>query len=327
MNSRRAFVAGSVMLLAAPHAAEAQEARKISKLGVLAPTAARQAPTDAFDQSLRELGWIDGQTIQVITRFPVGPEGAVDPAVADLVTLGVDVLVAWGTVGALAAKKATSRIPIVFLATGDPVSLGLVSNLARPAGNLTGVPAIASSEEFAKRLALLKEAAPSVARVAVLVGSDGRTLMDLNRVALTAAAHALRIELQESHVHAPGDLETAVHKAKGRGAQALYVWPSSLALVSRRQVSDLALAAGLPSVHPFAESAIAGGLLSYSASLTDIARRGAVFVDRILKGAKPADLPVEQPTKFELVINLKTAKALRLTIPPSLLLRADQVIE
>jgi putative tryptophan/tyrosine transport system substrate-binding protein len=326
MIDRRAFVTGLGAVLATPLGAVAQQTHKVLRIGVLAPTAARQPPADAFNQALGELGWVQGQTINIETRFPVGPEGAVEPAVADLVALGVDVLVVWGTVGALAAKRATTQIPTVFLATGDPVSLGLVSNLAHPAGNMTGVPAIASSEEFVKRLALLKEAAPSIARVAVLVGSDGRPLMDLNRAAMTTAAHALRLELEEVQVTWT-DVETGVQKAKVSGAQALYVWPSSLALASRRKVCDAALAAHLPSVHPFAENAIAGGLLSYSASLTGIARRGATVVDKILRGAKPGDLPVEQPTMFELIINLKTAKILGLTIPPSLLLRADQVIE
>jgi putative ABC transport system substrate-binding protein len=325
--NRRAFVTGLGAVLAAPLAAGAQPAGKVPKIGVLAPTAARQPAADAFDQALRELGWIEGQTINVETRFPVGPEGAVEPAIAELVALGLDVLIVWGTVGTLAAKRATNRIPTVFLATGDPVSLGLVSNLGRPAGNITGVPAIASSEEFEKRLALLKEAVPSIARVAVLVGPDGRTLMDLNRAAMTTAAHSLRVDLEELQVQRTADIESGVQRSKARGIQALYIWPSSFALASRRQICELALAAHLPSVHPFAENAKAGGLLSYSASLTGIARRGAAFVDKILKGAKPGDLPVEQPTNFELLINLKTAKALGLTIPPSLLLRADQILE
>jgi ABC-type uncharacterized transport system substrate-binding protein len=277
--------------------------------------------------ALRGLGWVNGQNLAIEVRTPTGPEGTVDRAVAELVSLDANVLVVWGTVGALAAKQSTTRIPVVFLATGDPVSLGLVTSLAHPGGNLTGVPAIASSEEFPKRLALLKEAVPSIARVAVLVGPDGRTLWNLNRRPMIAAATALRLELMEALVDSQNDLEPTVRKAKRQGAQALYAWPSSLTLRAGKELSDVALTASLPSVHSFSESAVAGGLLSYAASLTDIARRGAAYVDKILKGAKPADLPVEQPTKFELVINLKTAKALGLTIPQSVLVRADRLIE
>jgi len=237
------------------------------------------------------------------------------------------VIVAWGTVGALAAKQATTTTPIVFLATGDPVSLGLVSSLAHPGGNVTGIPAIASSEEFAKRLALLKEAVPFVTRVAVLLGPDGRPLLNLNRPSLLAVAGSLGIELHEIVAETAEALESAVRDAKRRGAQALYVWPSGLTLTAGSRIAALALANGLPSVHPFTDNAVAGGLFSYAASLSHIARRGAVYVDKILRGAKPADLPVEQPTTFELVINVRTAKALAVTIPPSLLARADQVIE
>jgi putative tryptophan/tyrosine transport system substrate-binding protein len=326
---RRTFlgvIAGS--LLAAPLAAEAQQQRgKISKIGVLAPSAERPMLEDVFEESLQRLGWVKEQNIRIEIRSPVGPKGAVAPAVAELMDVAPDVLVVWGTVGALAAKRATRQIPVEFLATGDPVSLGLVPSLAHPGGNLTGVPAIASSEEFAKRLALLKEAVPSVRHVALLVGPDGRTLMDLNRETLAAAASSLGLDLQDIQVDTPGELDAAVQQAKGRGVQALYIWPSGFALTSGKQLSDLALATRLPSVHPFTASAVAGGLLSYAASLADVARRGAEYVDKILRGAKPGELPVEQPTKFELVINLRTAKTLGLTIPPSLLQRADQVIE
>ena len=331
MIDRRTFIAGTgAVLLAAPLAAEAQQPRKTVTIGILAPYApysGRPAAEDVFERSLQDLGWISGRNVRIEIRTPVGPEGAVATPAAELIALGVDVLVVWGTVGALAAKQATSKIPVVFLGTGDPVSLGLVSSLAHPGGNLTGVTAIASSEEFAKRLELLKEAVPSVARVALLVSPDGRTLMNLNRQMMTVSAKALGIELREVDVQTPEGMETAVRKAKGQGAQALYIWPSAIALASRKQMSDLALENRLPSIHPFTENAMAGGLLSYSASLSHIAQRGALYVDKILKGAKPADLPVEQPTKFELVINLKTAKALGLTIPPSLLGRADELIQ
>jgi putative ABC transport system substrate-binding protein len=306
---RRVFVIGSTLsLLIGPRAPCAQPALSPSKIGVFAPFEGGAPVQDVFEQSLRALGWINGQNLTIEVRAPTGPAGTVARAVADLISLDAHVLVVWGTVGALAAKQSTSRVPVVFLATGDPVSLGLVTSLAHPGGNFTGIPAIASSEEFPKRLALLKEAVPSIGRVAVLVGPDGRTLWNLNRQPMMAAASALTLELQEVLVETDSDLEPAIRKTKRRGAQALYVWPSSLTLRAGKQLGDFALTASLASVHPFSESAVAGGLLSYAASLTDIARRGAVYVDKILKGAKPADLLVEQPTKFELVVNLKTAK-------------------
>ena len=327
MNRRVFLSAVTGSLLAAPLAAAAQQAGNISKIGVLAPTAERPVAEDVFEQSLQRLGWVKGRTIRIDIRSPQGPKGSVAVAVAELLGLGPDVLVVWGTAGALAAKQATQKIPVVFLGTGDPVSLGLVSSLAHPGGYFTGVPGIASSEEFAKRLALLKEAVPSVRHVALLTGPDGRKLLELNRRTMTAAATSLSLELREVQVETPGALDADIRLAKARSAQALYIWPSGLTLALGKQIADAALATGLPSVHPFAENAVAGGLLSYAASLTDIAGRGAAYVDKILKGAKPGDLPVEEPTKFDLVINLKTAKALGLTIPPSLLQRADQVIE
>ena len=327
MNRRRFLLTSLAGALAAPLAAEAQQVGKISIVGVLAPSAQRVAVQDVFEQALQDHGWIKGKNLRIDTRAPTGPDRAVAQGLTELIGLGANVLVVWGTVGALAAKQATTRTPVVFLATGDPVALGLVLSLAHPGGNLTGVPAIASSEEFAKRLALLKETVPSITRVAVLVGPDGRPLLNLNKPTLTGAANLLGIELYEIVAATSDGLEGAVREAKHRGAQALYVWPSSLTLTAGKQLSALALASHLPSVHPFTENAVAGGLFSYAASLSDIAKRGALFVDKILRGGKPGDLPVEQPTKFELVINLKTAKALGLTIPPSLLLRADQVIE
>ncbi len=281
----------------------------------------------AFEQSLQELGWIKGKNLNVEVRTAAGREGAVLNILSELAGLSPDVLVVWGTSGALAVKQVTSRIPVVFLATGDPVGLGLVSSLARPGGNLTGIAAIASSDEFAKRLELLKEAVPAVTRVALLVGPDGRALMNLSRPAMMAAASAVKLDLREVQVDTREGLPTVISKAKGQGAQALYIWPSGFMLGAGQLLSELALANRLPSIHPFSESARAGGLLSYAASLIEIARRGARYVDKILRGAKPSELPIEEPTTFELVINLKTAKALGLTIPQSLLTRADQVIE
>ena len=322
----------AVLFLATPLAAGAQQTGRIAKIGVLSPWSTpsvtdRDLAHDAFEQSLQGLGWVKDHNLRIEVRFAAGREDAFAPLASELVGLGVDVLVTWGGAAALAAKRATSQIPVVFLASSIPIDLGLVSNLRRPGGNLTGVAFAVGPEITAKRLQLLKEAVPSLMRVALLVASDGRTTVDLHRRAMTEAAKALTLELHEIRVEAPAELEVAVRKAKDRGAQALFVWPSGFTVSVSKQLSELALVNRLPSLHGLSESVMAGGLLSYATSLTAIAQRGATYVDKILKGAKPGDLPVEQPTKFELVINLKTARALGLTIPPSLLLQADRVIQ
>jgi len=312
------------LLPATPPVAWAQQAGKILTIGVLSP--ATPNPLDAaFERSLEALGWVKAQNIRIERRYSGGRPEALAPLAAELVHLGVDVLVAWSPAGALAAKRATSQLPVVFLAVGDPVAFGLVSSLARPGGNLTGVSFDAALETYPKGLQLLKEAVPALTRVALLAASDPRTA--IGRQTMTAAAKELKLELHEVVVATPAELEVAVRKAKDQGAQALYIWPSGLTFSFGKQLAELALANRLPSIHPFRDSAVAGGLLSYAPSLTDIADRGAVYVDRILRGARPADLPVEQPTKFELVINLKTAKTLGLKIPSALRARADQVIE
>jgi putative ABC transport system substrate-binding protein len=324
MDRRRFLLAWLAGAIATPLVADGQ-VRRIQTIGVISPTASRSQLEDVFAEVLREHGWVKDQNVRIESRYTAGRPDAFPPLATELVALTVDVLVVWSPAGALAAKRATSQIPVVFLAVGDPVGFGLVSNLARPGGNVTGVSFDAALETYAKALELLKEAVPSLAQVALLASSDFRTTGGKRTMA--AAAKALRLELHEVEVKTPADLEPAVRRMKDDGAQALYVWPSGLTFGIGKQIADLALTHRLPSIHPFRENAIAGGLLSYAPSLTEIAQRGAVYVDKILKGAKPADLPVEQPTKFELVINLKTAKALGLTIPPSLLLRADQVIE
>jgi putative ABC transport system substrate-binding protein len=315
----------AVGLTLAPLAVEAQPPRKVAKIGVLTPSANVEPASDAFDQALQELGWVKGQNIRIERRYAAGRFDAFPGLAAELVGLDVDVLVAWSAAGALAAKRATTTIPVVFIGGGDPVQRGIVSNLARPGGNVTGISMVAALEEYAKRLELLKEAVPSLTRAALLTSPEVRT--STSKETMLAAAKALRLELLEVEVKAPAELEAAVRKAKEQGAQALYIWPSGFSLNFRRQLSDLALVHRLPSIHSTREGAMAGGLLSYGASLTDIARRGAAYVDKILRGAKPGDLPVEQPTKFELVINLKTANSLGLTIPQTLLLQADQVIQ
>ena len=322
---RRTFVAGMAAGMAAPHVSGAQKVAKFVTVGVLAPAAGRNPIDGAFEQSLKALGWVTNENVKIETRYWAGRPDAVGPLVAELVGLGVDVLVAWGGAGAMAAKRAAKQVPVVFLAAGDPVKFGLVSSLVRPGGNATGVSFDASLEIEVKKLELLKEAVPGLAQVALLVPTESPRRTDIPTITATAK-QSLNLIVREIETRAPAEIETAVRKAKEHGAQAMSVWTSS-PVVWGRQLSELAIAHGLPSIHWFRENALAGGMLSYAPSLTDIAGRGAVYVDRILRGAKPADLPVEQPTKFELIINLKTARALGLTIPPSLLLRAGEVIE
>ncbi|MBI2752159.1 MAG: ABC transporter substrate-binding protein [Betaproteobacteria bacterium] len=315
----------AVLLLVGPVELQAQQAGKIATIGVLYASAGPSPIHDAFEQFLQGLGWVRDQNIRIEVRYSAGRAEAFPSLAAELVSLRVDVLVAWSPAGALAAKRSTSQIPVVFLAAADPVGSGLVSSLARPGGNVTGISLDATLETYGKGLELLKEAVPSLTRVARLAPAE--PLPTRGRQAVYAAATALKLELDDIELKAPPELEAAVRKAKSQGAQALYVVPSGLTFAFRKQLAELALANRLPSLHPFSENVVAGGLLSYAPSLIDIARRGAVYVDKILKGAKPVDLPVEQPTKFEFVINLKTASALGLTIPASLLLRADQIIQ
>ncbi len=315
------------VLLTAP-GVEAQPAGKVPTVGIVVPIAPgdRHSLDDAFRKALQVLGWKENDNVRIEERFSAHQD-ALGPHASELVAMKVDVLVVWGQAAALAAKRATSQIPVVFLAAGDPVGFGLVQSLAHPGGNATGISFDAALDTYGKGLELLKEAVPSLIRVALIADPDPETTMGPGRQAMQTAARALGLTLFEVQVQASGDIVAAVRKAKGRGAQALYVWPSGLMFTSRKQLADVAVATRLPSIHPFKESALAGGLLAYAPSLTDIARRGAGYVDKILRGSKPGDLPVEQPTKLEFIINLKTAKALGLTIPPLLLLRADQIIE
>jgi putative ABC transport system substrate-binding protein len=282
------------------------QSTKLLTVGVLAPSAGRNPIDIAFEQSLQDRGWVKNHNVRIETRYAAGKPDAFTALAAELLGQGADVLVAWTGTAAIAAKRVAGPVPVVFLAVGDPISAGLVSSLARPGGTLTGVSFDPSLDVYAKRLELLKESVPGVARVAVLIAAGTRWSADLRKV-IADAGQTLKLEIREIEVRAPGDLEAAVRLAKEQGAQALYVLtPNPFAWGA--QVSALAIQQRLPSVHFFRDSAFAGGLLSYAPSLTHIAHRGAAYVDRIARGAKPADLPVEQPTTFELVINLKTAK-------------------
>jgi putative ABC transport system substrate-binding protein len=315
----------AVLILAIDAGAEAQQTGRTPRIGYLTPVTGHNPVEEAFERSLQEFGWIKGRNIEIESRYSGGRQDTVAALAAELVGLRLDVMVAWGPT-ALAVKRVAGQIPVVFLSMfADAVDLGLVSNLARPGGNVTGV-GVDGLEMDAKRLQLLKEAVPSLGRITLLVSSE-QTFSSERRRILTAAVKKLGLEIHETQVATSSELEVAVRNEKTRGAQALYVAPSGFTFAFGKDISDLALVNQLPSIHAFRESVMAGGFLSYAPSVMDVARRGATYVDKILRGAKPGDLPVEQPTRFELVINLKTAKTLGLTVPPSLLLRADQVIE
>jgi putative ABC transport system substrate-binding protein len=325
---RRTFISGLTFgLLAAPLAAEAQPPGKVPRIGVLVVATRSFFSTriESFRQGLRELGYVEGKNVLIEYRYAEGKLDLLPALASELVQLKVDVIVTASPPGVQAAKNATSTIPIVFAAIGDPVGGGFVASLARPGGNVTGLSILAPALS-GKRLELLKEAFPKVTRVVILWNptSSGEALSFRE---MPAVAKALGVQHQSMEVRGANDFEDGFQRAKQEGAQALVTMPSPVINANRQQVLEFAAKNRLPAMYAGSEFVEAGGLMSYGPNYTDQFRRAAVFVDKILKGAKPADLPVEQPTKFELVINLKTAKALGLTIPPSLLQRADQVIE
>jgi putative ABC transport system substrate-binding protein len=284
---------------------------------------------EAFLQGLRDLGYNEGPNLVIEYRDAEGKPERLPALAAGLVALNVDVIVAGaGTLSALAAKQATTTIPIVFPVVGDPVADGLVTSLARPGGNLTGLSAV-STELIGKLLELLKQAVPGVSRVALLLKPDAapeRTMQGYLKES-DAAARALGVQLQVVEAQGPEDFDRAFSDMSEAHADALVVLGTPVFQVARQRLVDLAAKSRLPTVFSYRAFVDAGGLMSYGPSFPDMFRRAATYVDKILNGAKPADLPVEQPTKFELVINLKTAKALGLTVPQSLLARADEVIE
>jgi putative ABC transport system substrate-binding protein len=306
--------------------AQAQQPARILRIGILNAASASfyAARVEAFRQRLRELGYVEGKNIFIEYRHVEGKLERLPDLAAELVRLKVDVIVATGQ-AVLAAKKASATIPIVVAGAADPVGSGLVSSLARPGGNITGLSVMAPDLD-GKRLELLKEAFPKVARVAFLWQSGG-SRGNLPLTDMEPAAKALGLKLQSLEVRSLDDFESAFAQAKRDGAQALIATPGPLINAQQRQVLDFAAKNRLPAMYPTSEFVEAGGLMSYAPNFTDLWRRAADYVDKILKGTKPADLPVEQPTKFELVINLKTAKQIGLTIPPSILVKADKVIK
>jgi putative ABC transport system substrate-binding protein len=323
--NRRSFVGTlGLGLLAPPLAAKAQETGKVARIGLLGGSSPPDPLVEAFKQGLRELGYVEGRNISIGYRWAEGREERLPGLAADLVRLKVDVIVA-SSQAAVTAKQATTVIPIVMPIITDPVRLGLVASLPRPGGNATGF-ATQHDELPGKWMELVKETLPKVSRVAALFQPtyDGGVQLK----AAEAAARSLGVRLQALKVERPDDFATAFAEMQKHRAEALIVSSSGLFYVHRTRLLEFAAKHRLPTIYHRSEFVVSsGGLMSYGADLRDLFRRSATYVDKILKGAKPGDLPVQQPTKFELVINLKTAKALGLTLPQSLLQRADQIIQ
>jgi putative tryptophan/tyrosine transport system substrate-binding protein len=321
---RRQFITLLGAAVAWPLAARAQQAKMptIGFLGSGTPTSQRTWVA-AFVQRLRELGWIEGRTVVIDYRWAEGRTERYAEIAAEFVRLKVDVIVTVG--GAVAAaKQATATIPIVFAAAGDPVGSGMVASLAQPGGNVTGLSA-QSTDLAGKRLEILREIFPDVRRLAIIGNVEyAATVLEMGEA--QAAARTLGLEVVRSEIRRAEDIAPAFEALKG-AAQALFVCPDATINANHARINILALGARLPTMHGLREIVEAGGLMSYGPNYPDLYRRAADYVDKVLRGAKPADLPVEQPTKFDLVINLVTARALGLTIPPTLLIRADEVIE
>jgi putative ABC transport system substrate-binding protein len=326
MNNRREFITLLGGAAACPLAAHAQQAGKVPTVGYLggATAISQRAWVDAFREGLRELGWIEGRTVTIEYRWGEGRAERFAEIAAEFVRLKVDVILAGGTEAAVAAKQATSVIPIVFPSAGDPVSSGLVASLARPGGNVTGL-SNQGSDLGAKKVGLLREIFPGLRRLAVMANADYSGAVT-EKAEIDTAARTLTLEVVPLPIRRAEDIAPAFEALKGR-AEVLYVVGDSLTNTHRLRINIFALAARLPTMLPQREHAEMAGLMSYGANFPDLNRRAANFVNKILRGAKPGDIPIEQPTKFDLVLNLTTAKALGLNIPDRLLALADEVIE
>ena len=309
-----------------PVAVRAQQLGKLPTVGFLGQSTplGESERAAAFAQRLRELGWVEGRTIAIEYRWAEGRNDYLADIAAEFVRLKVNIIVAGGTPAVTAAKQAMPAVPIVFATAGDPVGVGFVASLARPGGNITGVSSL-TADLAGKRLDLLREAISNLGRLAIM-GNVGNPLTVLELGELQAAARPLGLQLDTLEIRRPQDIASALDAVKGR-ADALYVCQDLVTRANRLRINTLALAARLPVMHASREFIEAAGLISYGPNFPDLYRRTADYVDKILRGVKPADLPVEQPTKFELVVNLTTAKALDIEVPPTLLARADEVIE
>jgi putative ABC transport system substrate-binding protein len=312
-----------------PLAARAQQGERVRRIGFLLPGVARtmavRGQLEAFRQGLKEYGWVEGQNIIVEYRFAEGKEDALPAIAAELVRSRLDVIVAEGTAAIQAAKTVTQTVPIVMATSADPVGTGLVASLNRPGANITGL-SLQTGELSGKRLQLLTEIVPGLARLAVLSNPLNASITPIIEQT-KAAAQSLGVEIQVLEVQAPDKFESAFAAITSAHAGALIVLPDPLLYGQHPRIVTFTAASHLPALFPEKEVAEAGGLIAYGPSVPASFRRAAAYVDKILGGAKPADLPVEQPTKFELVVNLPTAKAIGITIPTSILLRADEVIE
>jgi putative tryptophan/tyrosine transport system substrate-binding protein len=325
---RREFTTllGSIAVAAAwPLSAHAQDTAKVWRVGILDTTSAKSANVDAFRNALSQLGYVEGQNLVIEYRSGEGRIDMFPNLAADLVRLKVDIIVTRGTPAVIAARNATSTTPIVMAAIGEPMETGAVASLARPGGNVTGLSAFVT-ELTAKRIEIMRELMPKMSRMALLDNMENRSVPPQWNE-MKKAALALGIQPQLCDVHRPEDIEAAFNAAMAERADALSVGNDSVVIASRRQIAELAAKHRLPTIYATREFVDAGGLLSYAANYSDLYRRAASYVDKIFKGVKPADLPVEQPTKFELVINLKAAKAIGITVPYSLLARADELVE
>jgi putative tryptophan/tyrosine transport system substrate-binding protein len=323
---RRQFITLFGGAAAWPLAARAQQARTrpiVGFLGQSSPLGEGERAA-AFAQRLRDLGWIEGRTIVIEYRWADGRSERLAEIAVEFARLNVDIIVTGGTPAVMAAKQAMPVVPLVFATVGDPVGMGLVTSLARPGGNVTGF-SVLSIDLAAKRLDLLREAISSLGRLAIM-GNVGNPIILLELGELQAAARTFGLQVDTLEIRRPQDIAPALEAVKGR-ADALYVCQDLLTQANRLRINTLALGARLPVMHPSRELIEAAGLISYGPNFVDLYRRAADYVDKILHGAKPGDLPVEQPTKFHLVVNLITAQALGLSVPPSLLARADEVIE
>ncbi len=314
-------------ILTAPVASDAQQAGKMYRIGFIVTSASEEVVhlAKALDEGLRELGYVEGRNIVVERRFANGKQERLPALATELARLKVDVIVTGSNPVIAAVKQATATIPVVMAVSRDPVGAGFIASLARPGGNITGLTSDPTPELFAKNLALLKEAVPRVSRVAFFwnpVPPGGGAYKN----AVESGARRLGLAFQSVEVRGRNEFEGAFTAMVRESADGVVVFADPVIFGPRRELADLAARSRLPAVYPLREFAEAGGLMSYGANNTDQFRRAATFVDKILKGAKPGGLPVEQPTKFELIINLKTAKALGLTIPQSVLIRADEVI-
>jgi putative tryptophan/tyrosine transport system substrate-binding protein len=326
---RRVFLAGLAAVVAAPPGAPAQQAGKVHRVGFLSSNSASDprwlARLGAFQQGIRELGYVEGENIVIESRWAEGKWDRLPRLAAELVGVKADVIVTYGPPAIAAAKQATSTIPIVMTGVIDPIATGSVASLARPGGNMTGLSLMAP-EMVGKQLEIIKEVVPGVSRVALLANpaNPGSAPQLLHA---KSAEKTLGLRLQIVEARSSGDIDAAFATIARRQVGAIIVLVDVILLDHRTRIADLALMHRLPAVYGMSDHAEAGGLLAYGPSVLERYRRAAIFVDKILRGAKAGDLPIEQPTKFELVVNMKTARALGLTIPPSLLLRADQVIE